>query len=248
MGEYRDPVQPFRMVAIDFIGPFPTSKSGNKFLLVIVYIFSKYVIIKAIRKSTAAITIDRIEGELFLKFGVPEILISDNGPQLTSALFIDFLDEFGVRHWLTANYHPQANPTEAANKTIGNAIRAHVKQNEKHNSWDEHIEEIAFALNSAVHSTTKFSPHQVVFGKTLLANGMDHDEKFREAANHAPTCHKTIKLVAERVAENLRASYENNRKRYNLRTRDIEYRPNERIFRRNTKLSDLIIVILRKWH
>lgn len=162
MGEYRDPIEPFRMIAMDYIGPYPTSKNGNKFLLVVVDLFSKYVIIKAIRKSSAKITIDRIKKEVFLKFGVPEIIISDNGPQLTSKTFMDFLAEHGVKHWLTAFYHPQANPTEAANKTIGSAIRAYIRDNESHTSWDSHIDEIAFALNSALHSSTNHTPHQIM--------------------------------------------------------------------------------------
>lgn len=156
MGKFRDPKAPFVMIAMDYIGPFPTSRNGNKFLLVVVDIFSKYVIVKAIRNSSAKITIDRIKREVFLRYGVPNVLISDNGPQLKSQAFREFLEQFGVEHWLTAYYHPQAIPMEAANKTIGNAIRAYIQDNESHATWDQNIDEIAFALNSALHSTT---PH-----------------------------------------------------------------------------------------
>lgn len=240
MGGYRDPIQPFRMIALDFVGPFPISKLGNQFLLVIVDLFSKYVVVKPIRKSTARITIDRIKTDWFTKFGVPEILISDNGPQLISKMFTEFLDEYGVTHWPTAVYHPQANPTEAANKTIGNAIRAYIKDNESHKSWDESIADIAFALNSAVHSTSKHSPHQVVFGKPLCPFGLEYNEKFNEDNNKESVRRKNVKLIREKVTQCLRNSYEANKKRYNLRSGgNIQYSEGEIVWRKNTKLSDL---------
>lgn len=202
-------------------------------------VFSKYVVINAMRRSTAQLTVDRIKKNWFLKYGVPERLISDNGPQLISTTFKEFLDDHGVTHWLTAGYHPQANPTEAANKTIGCAIRAYIEQNERHNNWDEHIDEIAFALNSAVHSTTKYSPHQIVYGKPLAVDGHEHDEKYRETADNEKERNKVRKAIAEKVSQNLRSSYERNSARYNLRSRDVQYEPAERVYRRNNKLSDL---------
>lgn len=239
MGEYRDPVSPFRIVSIDFAGPYPRSKSGNKFILVMVDMFSKYVIIEPLRKSTATQTIDRVRREVFLKFGVPEILISDNGPQLKSLAFRDFLDEFGVTHWLTANYHPQANPTEAANKTILNAIRSYIVDNASHSRWDEHIVDISFALNSSVHSTTKMTPHQIVFGKTLTVSGNEHGATHRILQDDETKRNEKRAEIHAKVAENLRKSYETSRKRYDKKnTSSVEYSVDDIIWRRNTKLSE----------
>lgn len=239
MGKYRDPTLPFHTVSIDFAGPYPRSSSGNRFMLVIVDAFSKYVIIEPLRESSAKQTISRIRRELFTKFGVPKIIISDNGPQLKSNAFRDFLDEFGVTHWLTANYHPQANPTEAANKTILNAVRAYIRDNASHTKWDEHLVEIAFALNSALHSSTKLSPHQIIFGKTLPMNGGDYDEKSRELEDNEGGRNEKRILLHKKVAENLRKSYEASRRRYDLvHSSTVEYNIGDTIWRRNTKLSE----------
>lgn len=239
MGEFRDPVQPFRIVSIDYCGPYTRSKSGNKWLLVMVDMFSKYVVIEPLRKSSAAQTIDRMRRELFLKFGVPEIVISDNGPQLKSLVFSDFLGEFGVKHWLTANYHAQANPTEAANKTILNAIRSYIADEAAHTRWDEHTVDIAFALNSSLHSTTKRTPHQIIFGKTLPVNGDEYGELHRETQDDEALRDERRKEIHRRVAENLRKSYETSRKRYDeSNTSDIEYKVGDTVWRRNTKLSE----------
>lgn len=239
MDKYRDPSHPFRIVSLDFAGPYPRSKTGNKFMLVIVDMFSKYVIIEALRQSSAAITVERVKRQLFMKFGVPEIVISDNGPQLKSKLFAEFLQEFGVTHWLTANYHPQANPTEAANKTILNAIRAYIVNADAHNRWDEHLVEIAFALNSSVHSTTKLTPHQIIFGKTLTVDGAEHNEASRELQDEESTRNERRDKMHKSVSENLKKSYEASRKRYDESNNStVEYKENDVIWRRNTKLSE----------
>lgn len=127
MGKYRDPDRPWKMVAIDYMGPFPMSKKQNRFLLVVVDLFSKFVLLHPMRSAAAESTVNFLKHSVFLRFGVPEVLISDNGAQLTSKIFTDFLNSYGVKHWRTASYHAQANATEAANKTIKNALRAYVR-------------------------------------------------------------------------------------------------------------------------
>lgn len=93
---------------------------------------------------------------VFLKYGVPEILISDNGTQLKSNLFAEFLAKYNVIHWRTANYHAQANATEAANKTIKHAIRAYVRVEKTQRDWDVNLPELNCALNTSYHTSTKF--------------------------------------------------------------------------------------------
>lgn len=233
MGEYRDSKEPFRMLALDYMGPLPTSKKGNRFILVVIDVFSKFVFIKPLRLQSAKHTVDYLKNEVFLRFGVPEVVISDNGPQLRSDAFKAFLETYKVKHWLTASYHPQANPTEAVNKTIITAIRAYIKDDVPHDTWDEHIAEITYALNSSTHSTTKASPNLVVFGKRLPEDGQEFAEK-EEDWQIQPK----LKIVREKVTAYLKAAYESNKMRYDLRTRDIEYSPGETVYRRNNKLSD----------
>lgn len=104
MDKYRDPERPWKMIAIDFMGPYPMTTRGNRQILVVVDLFSKFVLIKPLKRATAEATLHFLRENVFLKYGVPEILISDNGTQLKSKLFAEFLAKYGVRHWTTANY------------------------------------------------------------------------------------------------------------------------------------------------
>lgn len=86
-------------------------------------------------KTTALVTF--LESMVFLQFGVPEVIISDNGPQFKSALFGNLLRKYKVNHWKNASYHPANVPTERVNRVIVAAIRAYLKEDQR--EWDENI-------------------------------------------------------------------------------------------------------------
>ena len=46
---------------------------------------------------------------IFASFGLPDKLVSDNGPQFTAREFADFVNANGIRHIHTAPYHPASN-------------------------------------------------------------------------------------------------------------------------------------------
>lgn len=168
MGNQRKTERPWQMIQIDFIGPLTRSTHGFCYILVVVDTFSKFVRICPLRTATAKTTIKFLEEGVFLLFGVPEVIISDNGSQFTSGEFAKFTKEYGVKHWFTASYHPQANSSEAANKVLGTAIRSYIHKNKNHRNWDEHIAKIACAMNSSVHTSTKCSPYLANFGQNMI--------------------------------------------------------------------------------
>lgn len=124
MGHQRITTRPWESLYMDFVGPFPRSKSGNVYLFVVIDNFSKFVVIHPIKEANTRAITKFLENNIFLVYGVPKIIIADNGSQFTSSQFSDLLERYKIKKHLVARYHPQANAAEAANKTIGTAIRA----------------------------------------------------------------------------------------------------------------------------
>ena len=58
--------------------------------------------------TTSAKTIEVLR-EIFASYGLPKELVSDNGPQLVSSEFRDFLKKNGVKHTLVPAYHSASN-------------------------------------------------------------------------------------------------------------------------------------------
>jgi hypothetical protein len=64
--------------------------------------------------------------------------------------------------------HPQTDGQfEVVNRTLSMLLRAVLKKNLK--MWEESLPHVEFAYNRVVHSTTKFSPFQIVYGFNPVA-------------------------------------------------------------------------------
>nr|GFA28386.1 hypothetical protein [Tanacetum cinerariifolium] len=97
----------FDVWGIDFMGPFPSSK-GNKYILVAVDYFSKWVEAKALPTNDARVVVKFLKS-LFSWFGTPKAIISDRGTQFCNDQFSRFMEKYGVTHRLSTTYHPQTS-------------------------------------------------------------------------------------------------------------------------------------------
>ena len=70
--------------------------------------------------------------ELFASYGCPELFVSDNGPQFSSAEFSSFLSSNGVRHVKSPPYHPQSNG--AAERCV-QTFKGAMKSMHKRRAW-----------------------------------------------------------------------------------------------------------------
>lgn len=245
MGKFREASRPFEIVYIDFVGPLPRSKSGNVFLFVVVDGFSKFVHTHPMRTATAQATVKCLREHIFLLFGTPRYLVSDNGSQFTSSIFKKFLEEFKITSWYTARYHPQANATEAANKTVETAMRAYLKDEDNHRTWDLHLNEITCAINTAKHTSTNFSPYFVLFGVHMCTSGSDYltpQDPELPIANLPEHRSKIWKMVQTSLKKN----YEQNKKRYDLRSRMITYEVGDSVWVKNRIKSNATKGIISK--
>jgi len=71
--------------------------------------------------------------------------------------------KYNTRLQYTPRYHPQANPSERVNRVVETVIRSCIDNDQS--SWDQNIQQIAFAINSSVHETTRLSPHLIFFSR-----------------------------------------------------------------------------------
>ena len=61
---------------------------------------------------------------MFAHYGIPNTLISDNGPQFSSAEMKEFSEVYGFNHITTSPYYPQANgQAEQTVKTVKDLLR-----------------------------------------------------------------------------------------------------------------------------
>lgn len=232
---------PWQRLYIDLLGPYPRSKSGNVSLLIVLDQFSKFVLLKPLRKATSASIVTFVESEVFHMFGVPESILSDNGVQFISEKFKTFLERYGVRHITTATHSPQANASERVNRSILAAIRTYLDSDQQ--NWDVHISSIASALRSAVHQSIGYSPYFAVFGRRFVQHGSNYE--LLKQLRSLPTDDLSIlpppdfqNVLCDQIRQRLSDSHENHERVYNTRTRFVSYIPGQEVYRRNFVQSD----------
>lgn len=71
MGAPKNVYQPFQLLSADLLGPFPRSKYGNCYLLVVVDWFTKFTFIYKLKRALAKNICTYLEENIFLIFGVP---------------------------------------------------------------------------------------------------------------------------------------------------------------------------------
>lgn len=119
--------------------------------------FSKFSVIKPFRRAESRSLVKFLENEIFLVYGVPNVIISDNRKHLVSNHFKSLLAEYHVHPFLNALYHPQNNPSERVNRVLLSSMRSYIGQDQR--NFDEAILKIACAFRSAIHTSTKFTPY-----------------------------------------------------------------------------------------
>uniref|UniRef100_A0A1B6JZN4 RNA-directed DNA polymerase n=1 Tax=Homalodisca liturata TaxID=320908 RepID=A0A1B6JZN4_9HEMI len=155
--------RPLEKVFIDYVGPFPRSKSGNTSLLVAVDAFSKFCWLIPLRSATASLTVKALKSRLLQNFGVPATFVSDNGTQFVSREFHRFCFGHGIKHVTTSPYYPQPSHAERFNRNLRAALIAY--HAEKQTTWDENLSWLQLAFNSALHESHDSTPFQVMFSR-----------------------------------------------------------------------------------
>ena len=96
-------------------------KKSNYLLLVDYY--SRWIEIARIERTTADCVISHTSS-IFARHGIPEVIISDNGPQFASESYSRFAKDYGFLHFTSSPYHPEGNgEAERAVQTIKNLLR-----------------------------------------------------------------------------------------------------------------------------
>ncbi|VDP49783.1 unnamed protein product [Heligmosomoides polygyrus] len=132
------PTRPWQRVHSDIIGPLPLTLQGNKFIVVFVDAFSKFIIAEPLSDQKALTTAETFTKRFMSRFGLPERLVTDQGTNYTSEIFRNLLQQFGITHRMSTPYHHQTNgQVGRANRTLQQLVSIATVQHQ--DNWDEYF-------------------------------------------------------------------------------------------------------------
>ena len=151
------PSKPWQRIHIDYAGPI-----DGKMMLVVVDANSKWPEVIPMSSSTTQATIEGLR-RLFAAYGLPQQLVSDNGPQFTSAEFAVFLRKNGVKHIYSSPYHPSTNGlAERFVRTLKAAMK-----NKEIKDPHQRLMDFLLSYRTTPHSTTNSSPCELFMQRSL---------------------------------------------------------------------------------
>ena len=186
------PERPWARLHINYAGPC----FGDKTFLVVVDAHSKWLEIVESR-PTAESTIRHLR-TLFSTHGLPEIIVSDNGPAFISEQFKNYLSLNGIRHVQSAPYHPSSNGlAERAVQSFKHAMKKST------GSLSTQLNEFLFQYRITPHTTTGRPPAELLMGRRLrsrlslmLPNAVTKVHKAQDAQKKAHDHHTQLRTFA----------------------------------------------------
>lgn len=153
--------RPFQRIHVDFC------QKGSDFFFVVVDSFSKWIEVKHMTSITTEKTINELR-LIFAQHGLPEELVSDNGPQFVSSEFAEFMYKNGIKHTLTPPYHPQSNgAAERSVRVVKEALVKQVLEGNKGRSIKHRLADFLLRYRTTPHSTTGATPAELLMRRRL---------------------------------------------------------------------------------
>ncbi|GAU22037.1 hypothetical protein TSUD_309410 [Trifolium subterraneum] len=154
---------PFAWWGMDILDPFTRGNLQCRYLIVGVDYFTKWVEAEPLPEITSFRILRFFKRDILCRFGIPQVVVTNNGTQFTDKTFRGFLAKINTKHHFTSVEHPQTNgQTEAANRFILRGLRQRLGDAKK--QWVEELPHVLWAYRTTPHSTTGETPFRLAYG------------------------------------------------------------------------------------
>ncbi|RVW84025.1 Retrovirus-related Pol polyprotein from transposon 17.6 [Vitis vinifera] len=175
---------PFVQWGMDIVGPFPATPAQKKFLLVATDYFSKWVEIEAYASIKDKDVTKFVWKNIICRFGIPQTIIADNGPQFDSIAFRNFCSELNIRNSYSTSCYPQSNgQAEATNKTLITALKKRLERPTRNTPFA-----LAYGMDAIIHTEIGLPTIRTEAGRqddvnAELGRNLDWADEVRETAS-----------------------------------------------------------------
>ncbi|CAF4351189.1 unnamed protein product, partial [Adineta steineri] len=214
---------------MDFHGPInPTSQRGNKYIISLTDVLSKFVVTRAVRDDSALTAVKFLKEDVISKFGAPGCILTHNGTHFTSALINELIRQIGATHLYSTPYHPETNgQVERYNSTMDAKIAA--LSNIRKTNWGDQLPFVTFNYNTSIHSSNKQVPFEMMYGRKPILP-FDHqgtNVTLDYDPEHVQKLNNYLSILNEQARHNIILTQEHYKERYDRNRTDPTYEIND---------------------
>ena len=155
---------PWETVSIDVVGPLPVDGRGNKYIVTMLDVYSRYLIASPVRNHKASTVSKCLYESVVAYFGAPRSILSDRGAEFTGMVWESLTQMLGAKIKLTSPYYPQGNSViERSHRTLSNMLRTMLLE-KRGRDWSSLLPSVMLYMNSMVQEKTGVSACEILFG------------------------------------------------------------------------------------
>jgi len=156
------PLQPLDLMGFDIVGRFPDTPRGNKYIVIAVDYFTRFLFARAVPdsqgRSAVALLITVVR-----MFGWMRAVYTNNGTHFVQGEFGKQLQRFHVVHLPAPKSHPQSvGLAERYVRLLVACLKVTVMANKAASTdWDLYIDSVVHCINTHLLKVHSFSPAEL---------------------------------------------------------------------------------------
>lgn len=225
----------FEKIFLDLVGPLDRDCYNFSYILTIQCELTKYVVAHPLISKKSNEVAQALVNSFILRYGLPKEIATDRGSEFMSTVFQEVCKLLKITHLNSTAYHHQSiGALENSHKNLGSFLRI---QSDNHpEAWSQWLPYWCFSFNTTVHSETKFTPFELVFGKICsLPSNLDNNivEPLYNHESYPLELKFRLQLTQKEARENLIRSKIQRKNTYDKSTNPVIYKPNDLILVKN---------------
>ena len=149
------------------MGPFPIGVRQLKFLVVGIDYFTKWVEAEALAIIMEKNILSFFWRNIICRFGIPRVLVSNNGKQFDNSAFRDFCSKLDIKNHYSSPAHPQANgQVEVTNRSLLKIIKTRLDGAK--GIWSDELPSIIWAYQTIARTPTGETPFRLAYGNDVV--------------------------------------------------------------------------------
>lgn len=225
----------FEKIYLDIVGPLPQDIYNNVYILTIQCELTKFLEAYPLTSKSSIDVAKSMVSNFILRYGIPKTIATDRGSEFLSSTLQEVCRILQIKQLNSTAYHHQTiGSLENAHKSLGNFLR--IQTDNDPDNWSNWLPFWCFAQNTSVHTSTGYTPFELVFGKVCnIPTNLVKDtvDPLYNYESYPQQLKYQLQITQKQARDNLIKSKTIRKASYDTNSNPVIYHPNDLILVKN---------------